>query len=102
VTAEEPMIVSLMRRQPTGEIRYLSDTKGRGMIGTSTQGFLGELDKWVDEIKKEVAVDVLDGLAERGVLASEWWGQDGKENNASRLRGWLRARASEYRKEARS
>jgi hypothetical protein len=41
----EPLLVSGMRNRPSGEVRHLP-LDGRGMTGTTTRGFLGELDEW--------------------------------------------------------
>ena len=60
---EEPMIVSLMRRTPTGEVRYIAKPGERGMIGTSTHGFLSELDAWLSSVRREAAAEALEEAA---------------------------------------
>ena len=42
----EPIIISGMRRHPTGEVRHIP-TGGIGMGGMSTAGFLAALDEWL-------------------------------------------------------
>jgi len=42
----EPMMVHGMRRHPEGEVRHIPGG-GVGMSGTSTRGFLTELDDWI-------------------------------------------------------
>jgi hypothetical protein len=49
----EPLLVSGMRNRPSGEVRHLP-LDGRGMTGTTTRGFLGELDEWRRECMAQV------------------------------------------------
>jgi len=93
---EEPMIVSLMRRTPTGEVRYIAKPGERGMIGTSTHGFLSELDAWLSSVRREAATEALTEAA-RAIAESN--PQMNYENRHARfdkiIPDWLRARAAE-------
>jgi hypothetical protein len=46
VTDLTPLIISGMRRHPSGEVRHIPGD-GIGMSGTSTEGFLRELYEWI-------------------------------------------------------
>lgn len=65
-TAREPLLVSAMRRNPTGEVRIIPE--GGGVTGTTTRGFLAELDEWVAALIAEAR-----GEALREVRTSHLW-----------------------------
>jgi hypothetical protein len=46
---EEPLLIAIMRRNPTGQVRFLPD--GRPMTGTSTAGFLAEFDAYIESVR---------------------------------------------------
>lgn len=48
----EPILISIMRSRPVGEIRYLPGDP-IPMTGTSVPGFLAELDRWEAEIRQD-------------------------------------------------
>jgi hypothetical protein len=74
-STNEPLLVSGMRKNPTGEVRY-TPGNGFGMIGTSTRGFLAELDAMtataltVDEA--HVLLDVIAHGADQAKHLSPW------------------------------
>lgn len=52
----EPLLVSVMRRKPTGEVRHQPESGPK--TGTSTRGFLAELDEMLAEAVKDALTDV--------------------------------------------
>ena len=54
----EPMLISSMRTNTTGTIRY-SPSDGRGGLGTSATGFLNEVDSWRTMITDRAAAEAL-------------------------------------------
>jgi hypothetical protein len=65
----EPLLVSGMRHRPSGEVRHLP-LDGRGMTGTTTRGFLAELDDW----RRQCMARAWDEGAESGGLSASQGG----------------------------
>lgn len=58
----QPLLIDAMRKYPTGEVRHTPNNRPK--TGTSTEGFLMELDEWVDAIRAEAYNDgYLEGYA---------------------------------------
>ena len=78
---QEPLLIHGMRRHPNGEVRFLPE--GRAMSGTSTRGFLRELDNYVEQIEAR-ATEKAFRKAQEAVEALE-----DRENDRDFEIGWI-------------
>jgi hypothetical protein len=74
----DPILVSVMRRNPRGEVRYMPNTPERAaMTGTSAAGFLREYDEALAAAEARGAERALrEAAAEVRALAARGWGGD--------------------------